>query len=59
ACSSGKVKVPRVLRAMGLSDEQAECALRVSLGVETTEEDVLRFCEAWLKQERKSRDRAA
>ena len=59
ACSSGKVKVPRVLRAMGLSDEQAECALRVSLGVETTEEDVLRFCEAWLKQERKTRDRAA
>ncbi|NNJ67812.1 MAG: aminotransferase class V-fold PLP-dependent enzyme [Boseongicola sp.] len=59
ACSSGKVKVPRVLRAMGLTDDQAECALRVSLGVETTEDDVLRFCEAWLKQERKTRDRAA
>jgi cysteine desulfurase len=59
ACSSGKVKVPRVLRAMGLSDDQAECALRVSLGVETTEDEVLRFCEAWLKQERKIRDRAA
>ncbi|SMX24475.1 cysteine desulfurase family protein [Boseongicola aestuarii] len=59
ACSSGKVKVPRVLRAMGLDDGQAECALRVSLGPETTEENVLRFCEAWLKQERKIRDRAA
>ncbi|NNL19220.1 MAG: aminotransferase class V-fold PLP-dependent enzyme [Boseongicola sp.] len=59
ACSSGKVKVPRVLRAMGLTDDQAECALRVSLGVETTEDDVLRFCEAWLKQERKTPDRAA
>ena len=59
ACSSGKVKVPRVLRAMGLSDAEAECALRVSLGPQTTETDVLRFCEAWLKQERKLRDRAA
>jgi len=59
ACSSGKVKVPRVLRAMGLSDGQAECALRVSLGPETIEDDVLRFCEAWLRQERKHRDRAA
>jgi len=58
ACSSGKVKVPRVLRAMGLSDAEAECALRVSLGPETTEDDVLRFCDAWLKQERKVRDRA-
>ena len=59
ACSSGKVKVPRVLRAMGLSDAEAECALRVSLGPQTTETDVLRFCEAWLKQKRKVRERAA
>ena len=59
ACSSGKVKVPRVLRAMGLSDVEAECALRVSLGPQTTETDVLRFCEAWLKQKRKVRERAA
>lgn len=59
ACSSGKIKVPRVLRAMGLNDDQAECALRVSLGVETTEDDVLRFCEAWIRQERKTRERAA
>ena len=59
ACSSGKVKVPRVLRAMGLSDAQAECALRVSLGPTTTENDVLRFCDAWLAQERKVRERAA
>ena len=58
ACSSGKVKVPRVLRAMGLSDADAECALRVSLGPETTTDDVARFCEAWLTQERKTRSRA-
>ena len=59
ACSSGKVKVPRVLRAMGLSDADAECALRVSLGPATTEDEVLRFCDAWLTQEQKTRSRAA
>ena len=59
ACSSGKVKTPRVLRAMGLNDDAAEGALRVSLGPQTTEEDVLRFSQAWLKQLRKSRERAA
>jgi cysteine desulfurase len=59
ACSSGKVKVPRVLRAMGLDDEAAEGALRVSLGPTTTEDDVLRFAQVWLKQLKKARDRAA
>ncbi|MCG6883324.1 MAG: aminotransferase class V-fold PLP-dependent enzyme [Silicimonas sp.] len=59
ACSSGKVKVPRVLRAMGLDDRGAESALRVSLGPVTTEDDVLRFVEAWLKHENKFRQRAA
>ncbi|MEM8803565.1 MAG: aminotransferase class V-fold PLP-dependent enzyme, partial [Pseudomonadota bacterium] len=59
ACSSGKVKAPRVLAAMGLSAEEAEGALRVSLGPTTTEDEVLRFAEAWLKQEAKFRRKAA
>ncbi|NNE87759.1 MAG: cysteine desulfurase [Silicimonas sp.] len=59
ACSSGKVKVPRVLRAMGLDDQAAESAVRVSLGPTTTEQDVLGFAEAWLAQEKKFRQRAA
>ncbi|MEP2202472.1 MAG: aminotransferase class V-fold PLP-dependent enzyme, partial [Tateyamaria sp.] len=59
ACSSGKVKVPRVLRAMGLDDQAAESAVRVSLGPTTTENDVLGFAEAWLAQEKKFRARAA
>ncbi|SNS74741.1 cysteine desulfurase family protein [Tropicimonas sediminicola] len=46
ACSSGKVKVSRVLQSMGLGDG-ASCAIRVSIGPETTEEEVLRFAEAW------------
>ncbi len=47
ACSSGKVKVSRVLRALGLDDELAASALRVSLGVATTQDEVLRFAAAW------------
>lgn len=59
ACSSGKVRPSTVLRAMGYDDETASSAIRVSLGLETTEEDVLRFAEAWLEKERKFRARAA
>ncbi|SFS09197.1 cysteine desulfurase family protein [Yoonia litorea] len=50
ACSSGKVKTSRVLKALGLDDDLAACALRVSLGLETTEDEVLRFAEAWGKK---------
>ncbi|MBE0412882.1 aminotransferase class V-fold PLP-dependent enzyme [Yoonia sp.] len=50
ACSSGKVKTSRVLRALGLNDDLAACALRVSLGIATTEDQVLRFAEAWTKK---------
>lgn len=50
ACSSGKVKTSRVLRALGLDDEEAACALRVSLGIETTEDEVLRFADAWSRK---------
>ncbi|MBP0481823.1 cysteine desulfurase family protein [Sagittula salina] len=59
ACSSGKVRASRVLRAMGHSEETAASAIRVSLGPETTEEDVSRFVEAWLKTYRRFRERAA
>ncbi|WP_300030152.1 aminotransferase class V-fold PLP-dependent enzyme [uncultured Roseobacter sp.] len=59
ACSSGKVRASTVLQAMGYDDETAACAIRVSLGLETTQEDVLRFAEAWLKREQKFRARAA
>jgi cysteine desulfurase len=49
ACSSGKVRASRVLRAMGFDDDQAASALRVSIGPETTEIQVLQFAEAWSK----------
>ncbi len=53
ACSSGKVRASRVLRAMGFDDDVAGSAIRVSLGPTTREEDVLRFAEAWARQYRK------
>ena len=40
ACSSGKVKPSHVLKAMGVPDDLARCALRVSFGWNSTEEDV-------------------
>ncbi len=59
ACSSGKVKASRVLRAMGYDDLAAGCAIRVSLGPATTEEEVLRFADTWLTRYRKYKAKAA
>jgi cysteine desulfurase len=39
ACSSGKIGRSHVLKAMGISDDLARCALRVSFGWNSTEED--------------------
>ncbi len=49
ACSSGKVKASPVLAALGYDDDAARCAVRVSLGIETTEDDVMRFAQTWTK----------
>ena len=49
ACSSGKVKASPVLAALGYDDDAARCAIRVSLGIETTQDDVLRFAQTWTK----------
>jgi cysteine desulfurase len=46
ACSSGKVKASHVLVAMGL-DDLASCAIRVSGGWATTEQDWAAFAAAW------------
>ncbi|AVO39217.1 cysteine desulfurase family protein [Pukyongiella litopenaei] len=59
ACSSGKVRASRVLRAMGYDEAAAAGAIRVSLGPETQEADLMRFAEVWLEKERKHRARAA
>ena len=50
ACSSGKVKSSDVIKELGYSKSEASCALRVSLGLETTKDEVLRFVDTWLKK---------
>ncbi len=62
ACSSGKVGRSHVLQAMGIDPDLADCALRVSLGWPSTQDDVDRFLKAFEKvlgQHRKSSGRAA
>ncbi|MEL7349189.1 MAG: aminotransferase class V-fold PLP-dependent enzyme, partial [Pseudomonadota bacterium] len=59
ACSSGKVKESRVLRAMGFDAVTASSAIRVSLGPTTTEAEITAFAEAWTTLYRKRTSRAA
>lgn len=47
ACSAGRVEPPYVLTAMGVADDDALCALRISLGWDTSEDDVERLIEVW------------
>ena len=56
ACSSGKVRESAVLRAMGYGPGEADCAIRVSIGPDTTEEQVARFVNAFrrLKDRRRA-----
>ena len=46
ACSSGSLEASHVLRAMGLRDDEARCACRVSMGRGTTEADIDAFIAA-------------
>ncbi|MBI1418180.1 MAG: aminotransferase class V-fold PLP-dependent enzyme [Limimaricola sp.] len=59
ACSSGKVKASRVLQEMGLSQADAASAIRVSLGLETTRDEVTAFAQAWLRKHENMRARVA
>ena len=47
ACSSGKVGASHVLEAMGLGPEIASGTIRISLGIETTKDDIAAFIAAW------------
>lgn len=58
ACSSGKVKASKVLLAMGYDEREAASAIRVSLGLETTRNDVMRFTDAWCSAFEKHQKRA-
>ncbi|AIF81814.1 cysteine desulfurase 2 [endosymbiont of Acanthamoeba sp. UWC8] len=47
ACSSGRVDLPYVHMAMGYEQKQASCAIRVSMGIENTLEQVKKFIKVW------------
>ena len=49
ACASRKQKISPVLRAMGVSTEQADCSLRFSLCPETTAEEIDYAAECTVK----------
>jgi cysteine desulfurase len=59
ACSSGKVRESRVLKAMGYDLEVARSAVRVSIGPATTEAEVMGFADAWAAAYDRRRSRAA
>lgn len=59
ACTSGKVKPSHVLAAMGVRDDIAISALRVSLGWTTRDDEIDAFGEAFAKAMRTMRPRKA
>lgn len=59
ACSSGKVRASRVLKAMGFDEVLAGQAIRISLGPDVAEAVVLRFAEAWGRDYKRIRSRVA
>ena len=59
ACSSGKVRSSRVLKALGVAPELAACALRASFGWASTHEDVERALAALSQVSTRARHREA
>ncbi len=59
ACSSGKVRASRVLRAMGFDEATSMGAIRASLGPGVTKDDVLRFAETWGRARARFGEKAA
>jgi cysteine desulfurase len=59
ACSSGKVARSHVLDAMGVAPDISAAAIRVSMGWNTTAEDVSHFIAAWQKLNQRFKAKAA
>ncbi len=57
ACSSGKLRASRVLRAMGWPEDWSGCAMRVSLGPGLGKDAVLKFADTWRSAYQKHRAR--
>ena len=59
ACSSGVVKKSSVLESLGYESEISECAIRVSLGPDNTEEEISKFIDVWGSYYRRFKAKAA
>ena len=59
ACSSGKVAKSHVLSAMGVAPELVQAAIRVSLGWNSTSEDIDRFIAVWRRLRARHKARVA
>jgi cysteine desulfurase len=59
ACSSGKVARSHVLQAMGVAPEISRAAIRVSLGWNTTPQDIEHFIAVWQRLRARHKARAA
>jgi cysteine desulfurase len=57
ACSSGKVKASHVLAAMGIAPDIASGAIRVSLGRDTNEANIIAFADAFVRVASRISDR--
>ena len=57
ACSSGKVGPSHVLKAMGVPTELSECAMRLSVGWNSTEADIDAFLEGLTEVLNRHRER--
>lgn len=47
ACSSGRIEPSYVLLAMGATTEQANCSIRISIGWNTTDDDIEKIVNCW------------
>ena len=59
ACSSGKVGRSHVLEAMGVSQDLAACAIRISSGWNTKDADIERFVTSFNKIKARQQNRVA
>ena len=57
ACSSGSIQPSHVLLAMGIDPALAKCAIRLSMGIGTSQSDLDRFFSVWVANSQRSINR--